>query len=136
MRIPNVTSKPVQQDGSMNRDWYQYLQSLGVSISSLLANSTLTGSVVPYVTSPRNGSNTITSAVLTNSTGGAITVNVYNVPSGGSPGVGNIVISARSIAAGTSYACPELVGLVLKLGATLQASGSGLSFVVNGTVSQ
>ena len=29
MRIPNVTSKPVQQDGSMNRDWYQYLQSLG-----------------------------------------------------------------------------------------------------------
>lgn len=136
MRIPNVTSKPVQQDGSMNRDWYQYLQSLGVSISSLLANSTLTGSVVPYVTSPRNGSNTITSAVLTNSTGGAITVNVYNVPSGDSPGVGNIVISARSIAAGTSYACPELVGLVLKLGATLQASGSGLSFVVNGTVSQ
>lgn len=72
------------------------------------------------------GANTkriIKAATLTNTTAGAVACTVYLVPSGGTAGASNTVISALSIAAGASYSCPELIGRGLNAGGFLQALG-------------
>ena len=135
-RIPAFASPFLDDKGNVSKDWFQYLQFIGNSLVQPFANTTLTGSVATYLTSPRNGEAVISYAFLTNKTGAPITVSVYNVPAGGTAGPGNVVINARSIGAGNSYACPELCGLSLNRGSTLQAVGNGVSIVVSGTVSQ
>lgn len=49
----------------------------------------------------------------TNTTGGAVTLTVYIVAALGTPAAGNTIISAKSLAAGECYTCPELVGHIL-----------------------
>lgn len=53
---------------------------------------------------------------LTNTTAGNITVSVYLVASGGTASADECIISARSIAPGECYPCPELVGQMLESG--------------------
>ncbi len=76
---------------------------------------------------------TITSAVFHNSSGGSLTLNVWLVPSGGSPDATNKVIQ-KAIAANESYTAPELIGQTVENGGSLQADddgggGTGLSYV-------
>lgn len=140
VRIPNVTSKILMPDGTMNRDWYQYLQLLGQGITKptvrLINGSVLTGSIATYYTSPTNTAATITAATLTNTTAGTVSVSVYLVPQGGTAGPSNILISAHSITAGNSYTCPELINQVVERGGAIQAVGNGVTFVVSGTLNQ
>jgi hypothetical protein len=70
----------------------------------------------------------ITAAALVNSTAGAVAATVNLVPSGGAAGAGNVLISARPIAPGETYFCPELIGQGLNAGGTVQALGAGLTF--------
>lgn len=70
----------------------------------------------------------ITAATLCNSTGAPIAASVYLVPSGGNADATNIMISARTIAAGESYVCPELVNQGLNAGGAVYAFGAGLTF--------
>lgn len=139
VRIPASTSNPINPDGTMNRDWFQYFQALGAGISkpvaSLVSGVTLTGSVATYYTAPNNTAATITAATLTNSTGSTVNASVYLVPSGGTAGPSNILISSHAITAGGSYTCPELINHVVPRGASIQAVGNGLSFTVSGTLS-
>lgn len=73
----------------------------------------------------------IDSALLCNTTGGAVTATIDLVDSGGSAGVTERVISARSIAAGETYLCPELVGQILGPGDTIQGlAGSATSITI------
>jgi hypothetical protein len=80
----------------------------------------------------------ITAAALVNTTAAAIAATVYLAPSGVAPGPANALISARSIAPGETYFCPELVGQGINAGGSVQALGAGLSFkysakdIVNG----
>lgn len=69
----------------------------------------------------------IKSASLTNTTAAAVACSVYLVASG-SASAGNTFISARAVAAGETYNCPELIGKGLNAGGTVQALGAGVSF--------
>lgn len=101
--------------------------------SRIISGSQLTTSAVTYVTAV-NERIRLERITLCNTTGGAVTATVYLVPSGGAAGVTNIVISAKSIAPGETYKCPELIGHVLESGGTLQALASaGASITITGS---
>lgn len=93
------------------------------SPARIVSGSQLTTSAVTYATAT-NEKIRIERITLCNTTAGAITATVYLVPSGGSAGATNTVISAKSIAAGETYKCPELIGAVIETGGTLQALAS------------
>jgi hypothetical protein len=77
---------------------------------------------------PASTKRIIISAVLVNTTGATVPATVNLVPSGGAAGSGNAAISARGIAAGESYLCPELIGQGLGPGGTVWGLGTGLTF--------
>lgn len=70
----------------------------------------------------------IKAATITNTTAGAIAATIYLIPSGGTAGATNTYISARPIAAGESYPCPELINQGLNAGGFVQGLGNGLTF--------
>lgn len=84
----------------------------------------LTTAAVAIVTCGVNAQNIVKRAVFTNLTGGAVTITVYVVPSGGSPGSTNTILGAYSIAANLSYVANELSNAVLNAGDTIQALAS------------
>lgn len=79
---------------------------------------------------PANTRRKITAAIVCNPTAVAKTFTAYVVPSGGAAGATNTYISARTIAPGESYTCPELVGRGMNAGGFVQtlADVTGLTF--------
>ena len=55
----------------------------------------------------------------TNISAANVTFTVFLVPSTGAAGAANTAISARAIAPGETYTCPELVGQVLESGGSI-----------------
>ena len=96
------------------------------------ASATLSGVAATYYTVPALTKGVVKNVNVCNSTGGAVNLTLYLVPSGGSPDATNILISARSVAAGGVDRCPEVVNQVLEAGATLQALGNGMTIVASG----
>lgn len=76
----------------------------------------------------------INEASATNTTGGALTLDVHVVPKGGSVGAGNQVYKALALAAGATVHLAELVGLELGAGdkITALASGAGVEISLSG----
>jgi len=69
---------------------------------------------------------------VTNTTGGAVAFSVNLVVLAGSASAANIVISAKSIAAGECYTCPELVGQTLESGGFISTlAGAATSLTIN-----
>lgn len=71
---------------------------------------------------------------VTNTTGGGVVYTVNVVPSGGAAAVSNQVLS-KTIAAGETYQCPEVVGQVLNPGdfiSTLAGAATSLTILANG----
>lgn len=71
----------------------------------------------------------------TNTTGTAATLTIRLVPSGGSAGASNTVLSAKSLAAGETYNCPEVVGHVLEAGdfiSTLAGTAAAITIRASG----
>lgn len=69
---------------------------------------------------------------LTNTTGASVTATVFLVASGGGATAANTIISAKSIAAGETYTCPELIGQVLESGGFIVAiAGAAASLTVS-----
>ena len=83
----------------------------------------LTTSAATYYTAT-NLKARIDALALTNTTGGAITATVYLVPSGGSAGVTNCILSAVSIAANSTLVVPGALGQWIESGGTIQALAS------------
>ncbi len=83
-----------------------------------------------------NGGRTIVDKfTATNTTGAAAALTVRLVPSGGSAGATNTVLSAKSIAAGETYTCPEVVGHVLEPGdfiSTLAGTAAAITIRASG----
>lgn len=75
----------------------------------------------------------IKSATVTNTTAAPIPFSAYMVPSGGAAAAGNCMISARAIAAGESYPCPELINQGMGAGGFVAATGAGLTFKYTAT---
>lgn len=94
----------------------------------------LTGAAATYGTAaPSLTARVIRSANLVNTTGAPVAATVYMVPATGAPVAANTMISARTIAVGESYPCPELIGQGLNPGGTMQALGNGLTFKYTAT---
>lgn len=105
-----------------------------VAAKRLVQGTALTGSAVTQYTSGTSTKTVIKAANAVNTTGGAVTLTVYLVPSGGAAAAENTVISAYSIAAGASYQCPEMINQVLEAGDFISAFASA-SASINFTVS-
>lgn len=69
-------------------------------------------------------------AVFTNTSGSAVTITAFRVIGGGTAGATNTIIQARSIAAGGTDLAPELAGMTLNGGETIQVE-AGTAAVVN-----
>lgn len=99
---------------------------------SLVSGSQLTAAADTYYTAPASTKAVIRSATLCNTTAGTVACTVYLVPNGGTAGASNTVISARSIVAGATDNCAELVNKVLEAGGTIQAQGLNVTLVASG----
>ena len=96
----------------------------------LIAPTQLGAAVATYLTAPANTSYRIGRAGFSNPTGGAVTVTAYLVPAAGVPIPANVLIDAVSVPAGSTYVSPELAGLVIPPGSTLQAFASAATSIV------
>lgn len=92
-----------------------------VTPAVLQPGTVLTVGAVAYVTGVAASQTIIKRAVFSNATAGAVTITVYRVISGGTAGVTNVIINARSIAANGTDLAPELANMVLNPGDTIQA---------------
>lgn len=63
-----------------------------------------------------NAKTMIDKVTVTNTTAAAVTFSCNLVPEGGAVADANAVIKDKSVAAGDTYVCPELVGHVLEAG--------------------
>ena len=73
----------------------------------------------------------IDKATVTNTTALNATFSVNLVPSGGTAGDANLIIDTRTIGAGDTYECPELIGQVLDAeGAISTISGTTLALTL------
>lgn len=71
----------------------------------------------------------------TNTTAGAVTLSVNLVAAAGAAGAANLVVSAKSIAAGECYTFPELVGQTLEPGgfiSTIASAATSLTISASG----
>ena len=96
----------------------------------LIAPVVLTAAVATYLTTPANTTYRIGRAGFVNPTGGALTITVYLVPAAGAAGAGNVIINQVTVPAGATYVSPELAGLVIPAGATIQALASVTGSIV------
>ncbi len=92
---------------------------MAVTPKVLIASAQLTNASALQYTAT-NVRTIIDKFTLCNTTGGAVTATVYF----GVASAGDTAISARSIAAGETYTCPEMVGHILNAGDTIYALAS------------
>lgn len=86
-------------------------------------------------TAPASTRTIIDKMTATNTTAGAVTLSVNLVASGGAAAAGNLIVSAQSIAAGTSYLLPEVVGHILNPGdfvSTLAGAAASITIRISG----
>jgi hypothetical protein len=84
-----------------------------------------------------SGKTIIDKFTATNTSAGAATLTVYLVSSGGTAGASNTVLSSRSISAGATYTCPEIVGQVLENAgfiATLADTAAAITIRASGRI--
>lgn len=96
---------------------------MAVTPKAIIQSQQLTNANVTYYTAT-NVRTIIDKFTLVNTTAGAVTATVDAVDSGGTAGASERLISARSIAAGETYTCPEVVGHILNPGDSIQALAS------------
>ncbi|KCB26082.1 hypothetical protein [Bordetella hinzii] len=97
----------------------------------LVKGTALTGTAALMYTAPALTFATIQAAAVTNSTAGAVAVNVYIVPSGQSVGNAYRVLS-QNVEAGATGNLSGLVNHKLEPGATIYADGNGLNLTISG----
>jgi hypothetical protein len=101
---------------------------MAVTPQRLIAGSQIANVATTYYTATGVKAR-VDSCALTNTTGGAITASLYLVPSGGSAGVTNCVLSGKSLAAGETFVPPGIIGQWLHDGGTIQALASAATSI-------
>lgn len=108
------------------------LPTFEVFVPVKMAQLAMTTSVVTAYTTPASTRSTVQDIIIANTTGGALTCNVFFVPATGSAGTTNAILYGFSIGANTSY---HWTGTqVLFPGDTIQvqASATGLTISISG----
>ena len=88
-----------------------------------------------YYTCPAATKVLIDKCTGTNTTGAAATLTINLVPSGGSAGASNTIVSAKSIAAGECYTFPEIAGHYLNAGdffSTISGTNNAITIRLSG----
>jgi len=67
-----------------------------------------------------------------NTTAGALTLSVNLVPAAGAAAAENLIVQAKSIAAGETYTFPELVGQYLQPGGFISTLASATGLTIRG----
>ena len=101
----------------------------------LIDGGQLTGAASIYYTSPPNTITTIAACTLTNTTAGAITATMHLVPFGGAASAANMILSARTIAAGESFNVGSAIGQSMAAGGMIQAlagTAASITLVASG----
>lgn len=102
----------------------------------LVPGSVLTTANVAYYTCPTGLTAVVQKATLCNTTSSAILVNVFLVPTGGSPTTENQILSNYSLAAQTTVSLRDaLNGHVIEAGGKLYAAAAvpgGVTLMVSG----
>lgn len=106
---------------------------MSVVLKPLFESTVLTTADATYFTAPVPTQ--VTKATVTNPTGGAATITINLVPSGGAVATGNVLVSARSVQAGETWDITPLVGVILATGDIISAKASAnttLNFAASG----
>ena len=102
-----------------------------ITYQKLIAGSQLTATAATYYTAPANTKARIDNMTLTNTTANAVTATVHVISAGATETALNMIISARTLAAGETYNCPEAVGKVMLATGTIRAfAGSATSISI------
>ena len=107
---------------------------MSVSPRALVTSAQLPSGETTQYTSDTGTYTILDKVTAYNGSGSAVTVTVKLVPSGGTAGASHVMAS-QSIAAGTSYTFPEVIGQVLEPGgflSTTASTGSAVVFRVSG----
>lgn len=107
-----------------------------VTQKNIIPGVALTAVAASYYTAPALTRARVTNATVTNTTGGAVAFTAYIVAAAGAASAANTKISARTIAPGETYTCPELVNRILEPGDSIQAFGLALSLDVSAFLQQ
>jgi hypothetical protein len=89
----------------------------------------LATSAAAVYTAPVGTKSTISNLVLTNTSTAVVTVTLYRVASAGAPGAANTIMSAFALVPGQSLVPPQVIGLTLEAGMTLQALASAATSI-------
>lgn len=73
----------------------------------------------------------VRAASFCNPTGGAVSLTVTLIPR--TAGTARTLVSARSLAAGETYLCPELINQVIEAGGSIRGSGLDIQVSISGT---
>lgn len=76
----------------------------------------------------------IQAMTYTNNSGGTVALTVNLIPSGGTLGSGNVLISAQPVAAGRPYLCPELINHTISPGDKLEVTATAGNIAVSGAI--
>lgn len=93
-----------------------------------LAVAAITGATTTFYTTPASTRTMVKEIDICNTTGGALTVNVHLVPSGGAAGTANALLYGVSVGANTTLQWSGVQ--ILNAGDTIQAQGSGLGLTL------
>ena len=102
---------------------------MNISLKVLSPSGYLTNAIVTKYTAT-NVKTMIDKITAINVTGGNVSLNVYLVRNGSTAGTSNKLIDSRTIGAGESYICDELMGHYLEAGDFIAASASALTSIV------
>ena len=94
-----------------------------VTATVLLEGTQTANAQTTYYTCPPSTKILIDKFTGTNTTGAAATQSVNLVASGGAAGASNLIVSAKSLAAGECYTFPEIAGHYLNAGGFLSTLG-------------
>lgn len=106
-----------------------------ITVKTLVAGSQLAATASTYYTAPANTKAIIHNMTLTNTTANAVTATVHVIDTGASETALNMCISARTIAPGETYRCPEVVGKTMSATGTIRAlagSATAISIQAHG----
>lgn len=101
---------------------------MAITPARLIAGSQIAASATTYYTAT-NKKARIDAMTLCNTTGGAITVDIHLVPSGGSATASNQILQDYSVAANSAVVVTQAIGHWLEAGGTIQASASAATSV-------
>ncbi len=100
-----------------------------ITVKTLVVGSQIAATATTYYTAPANTKAVITNMTLTNTTANAITATVHVIDSGATETASNMDISARTLAPGETYKCPEVIGKTISATGTIRALASSATSI-------